>query len=349
MSMGKYSLDSYERVPTVRFRPAESLQPARDAEAFTFRTAAAEPGKPLPEIADRTLMEVRMPAFAPEDAAAAESALRELASRCCRDPRVIGVTLRCGADGALLRRMWEAAAEAFAPKRFFVPVTDGAQLDYALRRGFLGGLLVPIGDHVYDTCEAFARSGAQELYLRVPVLVRGEGKADGTARYAEQWHAAAVENLPGARAGWRIALRRLTCPPVMSSGGFAPLRFWWTNRGPSLCHGKTEVRLRIVNGNVSFPIPLNDRPDLIPLGDRVHNEIARLPDAPPGVYRLEYGLFFRDGGPLTLCNEGQTADGFCAAGEITLDGQPRPEYEHAWDDYFPDGYYPLEDPKTPGT
>ena len=34
---------------------------------------------------------------------------------------------------------------------------------------------------------------------------------------------------------------------------------------------------------------------------------------------------------------------------LCVDDIPRPEYEHIWDDYYADGYYPLVDPPVPGT
>ena len=166
----------------------------------------------------------------------------------------LGVTLSSDAPAVSLRRLWEAAAQAFSSKRYYVPVTDGEQLEWALKRGFLGGVLAEIWDNAYDTCEAFATQNAQQLYKRFPVLVRNEGKTENAARFAAQWHAMAVENIPGALAGWRIALRRLTYPKELTVGGFAPMRFWWNNRGPSYCHGDMEVRLRLEKDGQYTPI-----------------------------------------------------------------------------------------------
>ena len=347
--MDKYSLESYERVRMTKCRPAETAEASSGAAEHTFVTLRTEPGKTLPELRGKTLLDVRIPEENMEDLRETESALRMLAAGFCRHPLVIGVTLSAGGSGAVPQRLWEAAADAFSPKRFFVPVNDGVQLDYALKRGFLGGLLAVIGDSALDTCEAFALHNAQRLYRRFPVLVRLEGREKNAAQYAEQWHALAVENIPGARVGYRIALRRLTYPQELSSGGFAPMRFWWTNRGPGCCLAKTEVRLRLEKEGKYAPVPLNDHPDSIQLADRVYNEIVKLPQVVPGTYRLEYGLFSETGEPLPLCHEGGTADGYYFAGELVIDDRPRPELAHLWENWSADGYYPLFDPKVPGT
>ena len=94
-----------------------------------------------------------------------------------------------------------------------------------------GGLLAEAEDNPLDLCASFAVNEAQRLFERFPVLVRfaRPDKADG--KYALQWHANAVEGaeIP---AGPQIALRRLNIPMELTSGGFAPIQFWWTNRGP---------------------------------------------------------------------------------------------------------------------
>lgn len=350
--MGKYSLESFERYKTIRCRPLEKREAVEGAGVSRFVTARAALGgeRPVlreqPVLRERTLLEVRVPAQEIQTMAKTESALRSLASGYNRDPLLLGVTLATDAGPAARRRLWETAAEAFAPRRYFVPVTDGEQLDYALKHGFARGLLARVGENPYDTCEAFAENGAQQLFKRMPVLVSFARADAELARYARQWHAAAVEGID-AVAGWRIALRRLTYPKALSSGGFAPMRFWWMNRGPSFCHEPVEVRLRLKKDGRTVPVALGDRTDRIPLADRVHNEIVRLPKVTPGQYNLQYGLFTRDGAPLTLAHDGGTPDGYYPADVMNIDDIPRPEYETIWDDFFPDGYYPLEDPQEP--
>ena len=347
--MDKYSLESYERVRMTKCRPVETVEASADPVQHTFVTVRAEPGKILPKLLEKTLLEIRIPEEGMTDLRETESALRAMAACFYQHTLVIGVTLNAEGSDAARQRLWGAAADAFSPKRFFVPVNDGMQLDYAMKQGFLGGVLAVIGDSALDTCEAFALQNAQRLYRRFPVLVRLEGKEKNAAQYAEQWHALAAENIPDARTGFRIALRRLTYPQRLSSGGFAPMRFWWTNKGPACCCEKTEVRLRLEKEGEYTPVPLKDQPDCIQLADRVYNEIVKLPRIAPGTYRLEYGLFTEAGEALPLCHEGRNADGYYSAGEMIIDDQPRPELAHLWENWSADGYYPLFDPKVPGT
>lgn len=324
--MEKYTLEAFERYPMVRCRPEET----RDVEPdrFVFRTVSA----PEAEKQGRFLLEVR------------RESLQQMAALCSL-PQAVGFTIVPGAsDDAFL----ETAVRAMGEKRYIVPVSDCAQIRWAGEKGVLGGLLVEIRDNPLDACEQMAVQELQKMYRKVPVFVRNCGTGHSEA-YARQWHASMVENMPGTCAGWRIALRRITYPRAVTSGGFAPMRFWWTNRGPAFVHEQTSVRLRLRMGQETIGLPLADSPDHIGLGDRVYNEIVRMPDLPPGTYAMEYGLFGENGDSLMLCHAGRSGDGYYPAGMLCVDDIPRPEYEHIWDDYYADGYYPLVDPPVPGT
>lgn len=344
--MGKYSLERFERYPTIRCRPLEKAEPAEGAGISRFVTVHVTLGDEPPVLRERTLLEISVPEGSVETMPKTESALRRLASVYCRDPLLLGVTLVTDAVTAKKRRLWETAAEAFAPKRYHVPVTDSEQLDYALKHGLAGGLAVTVGENPYDICEAFAEQGAQQLFKQMPVLVSFAHAGEGWTKYAQQWHAAAVEGID-APAGWRIALRRLTYPKALTSGGFAPMRFWWVNKGPSYCHEEVEVRLRLERDGQHTPIALHDRTNCFHLADRAYNEIVRLPGVATGQYQLQFGLFAADGTALALANDGRTDDGYYPAGAMHIDDVPRPELETVWDGFYPDGYYPLEDPKEP--
>ena len=341
--MGKYSIENYEKYKMIKCRPEEDRTPVPGAGFSTFVTLEIAPDE-RPELKEQTLLRVHVRPGG--DAALTEAAISALASRYNRDPAVVGVTPAAGSSTC--RRIWETLAEAFSPKRFFVPVTDGGLLDVSMKYGFLGGLLAEVGENPLDTCEAFAANKAQRLFEQVPVLVRFTvpEKADG--RYALQWHACAVEGVQEL-AGPRIALRRLNYPKMLTSGGFAPMQFWWTNRGPSPLYGLTEVRLRFIRGGrIAATLLPGDSPELIRLGDRVFNRILPLPELPEGQYRLEFGLFRADGSPVRLANANPTGGGYYDGDVINIDNIPRPELETIWETYRPDGYYPLEDPKLPG-
>ncbi len=344
--MGKYSLESYERYKMIKCRPQEKAEAIQGAGLSSFETVRIVLGQAKPVLKTKTLLEVSVPHAAIDIMAQTESRLRSLASRYYRDSLVLGVKIVSDTNAANKRRLWETAAEAFAPKRYYVPLEDGAQLDYAIKHGLAKGLSVTVGENVLDTCELFAQNNAQQLYKQMPVLVSFHDGRHQLAAYAQQWHAMAVEGID-APAGFRIALRRLNYPKALSSGGFAPMQFWWTNKGISFCHDATQIRLRLEKDGEYTSVALNDHPLKIHLADRVHNEIVRLPNVRPGVYHLEYGLFTKEGDALTLSHEGRTTDGYYAADVMHIDDTPRPEYETIWDDYFADGYYPLEDPKEP--
>ena len=341
--MGKYSLESYERYKMIRCRPEEDRTPVSGAGFNPFVTLDLRPDE-RPELTAKTLLRVHIPSGG--DAVLTETAVRSLASGYYRDPAVIGVTPVM--EGPSRRRIWEAVAEAFSPKRFFVPVQNGEMLNTALKQGFFGGLLAEVKENPLDICEAFAANEAQKLFERYPVLVRftDPEKADG--RFALQWHANAVEGVQ-ALAGPQIALRRLNYPKALTSGGFAPMQFWWTNRGPSPMYDRTEVRLRFVRDSrtVATVLP-GDSPEIIRLADRVFNRIVRLPELPEGQYRLQFGLFLENGSPVRLANAHPVQDGYYDGDVINIDHIPRPELETVWQTYRPDGYYPLEDPKLPG-
>ena len=339
--MGKYSLENYEQYRTLKCRPEEDRTPVQGAGLSSFATADVFP-EDRPELNGKTLLRVH-PGI--DGGAAAEAAVRTLAARYSMDPAVIGVTPAADLNS---RRMWETLAEAFSPKRFFVPVTNGEMMNYALKQGIFGGLLAEAEDNPLDLCESFAVNEAQRLFERFPVLVRfaRPDKADG--KYALQWHANAVEGaeIP---AGPQIALRRLNIPMELTSGGFAPIQFWWTNRGPSPMYDRTEVRLRLVrDGRTAATVLPGDNPERFQQADRVFNRIVRLPQLPEGRYRLDYGLFLEDGTPVRLANRNAFGDGYYTGDWIRIDHIPRPEMESIWDTYRPDGYYPLEDPKVPG-
>lgn len=341
--MGKYSIENYEQYRMIKCRPEEDLTPVPGAGFSSFAITDVYPDD-RPEITEKTLLRIHTGNAG--SMAETESAVRAFASRYCMNPHVTGVT--AVTDLPSRRRIWETVSEAFSPKRFFVPVTDGEMMNYALKNGFFGGLLAEAGDNPLDICEAFAENEAQRLYERYPVLVRftNPEKADG--RYALQWHANAVEGVKEL-AGPRIALRRLTYPSALTSGGFAPMRFWWTNRGPSPLYDRSEVRLRFVlDGRVAATVLPGDCPERFQLADRVFNRVVRLPELPEGRYRLEYGLFLEDGSPVRLANKNPVGDGYYDGDIIHIDHIPRPELETVWQTYRPDGYYPLEDPKVPG-
>lgn len=344
--MGKYSLENYERYKMTKCRPEEDTTDRPGAGISTFRTVTVLPEE-RPELIEITLLKVKV-TNRRETFAETEATIRKLASRYYQDPLVAGVMPETDLEGDRKHRLLETVAEAFAPKRCFIPVCDGDMLDYALKHGIAGGLLIEVGEDPYDCCEIVAENNAQRLYRQLPVFVSFKKADEKMDQYALQWHASAVENSSSV-AGYRIALRRLNYPERLSSGGFAPMQFWWTNRGPAFCHEKTKVMLRLAqNAKTVTTFETGEELERIHLADRVYNRIICLPEVPAGEYDLEYGVFDMNGRPLVMANKDAVSDGYYYAGKLCIDTIARPEYEHIWDGYDMDGYYPLEDPAQPG-
>lgn len=341
--MGKYSIENYEKYKMIKCRPAEDRTPVPEA-GYSYFTTVEIRQEERPVLTGKTLLRLHVSANGKR--AETEAAVRRLASRYYTDPAVVGVTV--AVDGPGRERMWETAAEAFAPKRFIVPVTDGEMLDYALKHGFFGGLFAEVLGDPLNICEAFAKHHAQRLFERYPVFVRFADPETADGRYALQWHASAVEGVQEL-AGARIALRRLNYPKALTSGGFAPMQFWWTNRGPAPFYDRTEVKIRLLQGGKPVAVILpGDKPDMIPIGDRVFNRVILMPALPEGQYRLQFGLFRENGSPIRLANTNPSGEGYYDGDVLNIDHIPRPELEHIWETYRPDGYYPLEDPAQPG-
>lgn len=343
--MGKYSLENYERYKMIRCRPEEDRTDRPGAGISSFRTVRLRP-EDRPTLSGATLLKITVNSLT-GTFTETEAAVRKLACHYSRETRLAGVTLDTCFDGSRKTRLLETVAEAFAPVRCFIPSDNPDMLDYALKHGFAGGLLIEVKGNPLDCCEKMAEANAQQLYKRLPVYVSFDRKDPALDQFAQQWHAAAVENSTSV-AGPRIALRRLNYPEVLSSGGFAPMQFWWTNRGPSFCYDKATLRLRLTkDGKTVSVFKTGDAPELIPLADRVYNRIIRLPEIPEGEYDVEFGMFTENGAPLVMANRHAVSDGYWFAGRMKIDETPRPEYEHIWDGYAADGYYPLEDPAQP--
>ena len=362
--MGKYSLENYEQYRTIKCRPAAlSGHIANPGAGSFFAVQCAwketepvrggfcfEKTQDMLHNASTVLLELN-----PEPPEWAEG-LGPLEREALADSWLRRAAVELGNGRGSFAACLSAPVEERLQTAFFLGFfrtwrllrpNDAPGIALARRENWSFGLLAEIGSSPLDACESFARQGLQSIWEHAPVLVRSRGaNADWYGRLAKQWRAAACEQTDFST-GYRLELRRLTYPAALTSGGAAPLRFWWTNSGESPCYLKTEIRIRLVRGGAEYPLPLGDRPVFWPVGDRVWNEIIRLPDLETGEYALEYGVFLPDGTPLRLASEGAVGGGWYRAGNMPLDRHPRPELERAWESYYPEGYYPLEDPAHP--
>ena len=72
-----------------------------------------------------------------------------------------------------------------------------------------------------------------------------------------------------------------------------------------------------------------------------------LKDMLPGEYTLSIALFSKTG-RISLCiYRTRKEDGYYEAGMIQVEISDDDPLRNIWDDYDPEGYYPLEDPVNP--
>lgn len=198
-----------------------------------------------------------------------------------------------------------------------------------------------------EAAERLARLGLQRHWQRAPVCALLKGEPDPETRRAlHRWHVRAADREAGL--GLDIRPRRVSCPRTVSAGGALPLRLWLTSTGSSPLYEPARLHLRLRGAAAEAMVPLDHPAALLRrLGDLVHNQILSLPPLPPGIYEAALALLRADGQPVHLNALGAEPGGYLPLGRLALDDRPRPEYFHIWDDYYPEGYYPLEDPKEP--
>ena len=100
-----------------------------------------------------------------------------------------------------------------------------------------------------------------------------------------------------------------------------------------------------VNTDYNFPLHIDH--SAWKIGDITHNEILPLPDMKNGIYHLSVGMFLSDGTPLSLDLKAKEKRGYYELGIIEVNSSLSDDFLHAWDDFYPEGYYPLEDPQVP--
>jgi len=362
--MGKYSLENYERYKTVKIRPEppeeadvhgglityvggfwKELEPERGAyrlERLLEAIRSAE--KPVLALSSEA------PDWTGDDEADSYCELiRKVGSVVEADGRLYGVQITTETDST---EEWNAYIEAFGTTTLFADLRQEELIRHLRERDREFGLRIVCGeDNWLSCCEAIARQRLSEVWKRKPVLLHVADPECGpnVRREARRWHAALSNRDAGL--GWNAGLRRFTYPSTVASGGSLPVRLWLVNTGTSPVYEDLELKLRLVrrDGGDGYEVPLQARTSEWTVGDIVHNEIAALPDMPEGVYSVGIGLFDKEGRPVRLSVRGDQADGYYAAGEVNverIDGDP---LANAWDTYYPEGYYPLEDPQAPQT
>lgn len=245
-------------------------------------------------------------------------------------------------------QVWDAYIDAFSDFILFVDINNKDLINYFNIHKKDFGLIIRCSENNWlDACEKLAEEHLQDVWKSNPVLLQIEENCVGTniSKQAAFWHAS-MANLK-MDIGYRIELRRLTYPKTVSTNGALPLRFWFVNTGSAPCYHEFNMYLRLKNENNIYDIPLNVNSRSWLIGDIIHNEIAKLPDMVPGRYKVLVGIFFKDNTPMNLNINNDVENGFYDLGLIDVDAVCRDEYFHIWDNYYPEGYYPLEDPQSP--
>jgi hypothetical protein len=96
-----------------------------------------------------------------------------------------------------------------------------------------------------------------------------------------------------------------------------------------------------------YNFPLHIDHNTWKIGDITHNEILPLPDMKNGIYLLSVGMFLSDGTPINLDLQAKKKQGYYELGIVEVNNSLTDDLQHAWDNFYPEGYYPLEDPQVP--
>jgi len=361
--MGKYSLENYERYKTIKARPKPLLTEHRanptigQFEYVSLSWQVLEParGEYRLEPIEKALANANNPVFVivpelpvwvksyAEDCFAA--LIRKVGSYMDSDSRLAGIAIETLSSSEV---EWNAYMEAFDKLPILADLHDERLISHLRKHNRSFGLLVYCSEQNWITCcEAFAKQGLQSVWKNNPVVLHVEDASCGVhvSREARRWHACLSNRNAGL--GYELALRRLTYPEAVSNAGSLPLRFWFTNTGSSRIYKPFDLWVRLQQGDQIYEIQLNAATELWLTGDLIHNEIVHLPNIVPGIYTVSAALFFKDRSYIELNVQAHLDNGYYEVGTITVTGTSEDLLLNAWDKYYPEGYYPLEDPQVP--
>lgn len=243
---------------------------------------------------------------------------------------------------------WDAYPASFQVP-IIVPLDNPELIRYYQRKGISFGLFIEGNDNNWiDLCETMGRLHLSNTWEKEPIIIHigGEEKSTEFLEQAKRWHASFTNACD--EYGYQIELRRLLYPKEVSSDGYLPLRFWFVNVGTGLCYLPYRLTIKLWNDQSSYRFPLNVTANQWGIGDITYHEILKLPKLEEGVYRVAVGLFMNSM-QMNLAIDSSCNQGFYEIGNIKIDNQERDELADIWSNYYPEGYYPLEDPKEPNT
>jgi hypothetical protein len=368
--MGIYSLENYEKykTKTIRFKPQGKI-PSNFGRGqihyVKLPWASIEPdrGKFNLELINRELENVKNPVlvlvpevpgwvknYVPDSFAAF---VRRVGSFMGGDRKLAGVVISTIYNS---RTEWNGYIDSFDRTAIFADLENKELISYLKDNNMDFGLLVKCSEKNWiECCEGFAEQNLQHLWKKNPVLVHITDDVCGPAigREIYRWHGGLSNKQLDL--GYNISLRRVTYPEAVSSKGALPLRLWLVNMGTAKIYQPFKIKLRIKpqelqqpgDEDISYELTLQGSTESWPAGDITHNEVLHLPDMESGTYTISIGLFLLDNTPIQLNNEKISLKGFYEIGTVSIDNKKRDELFNIWDTYYPEGYYPLEDPQTP--
>lgn len=356
--MGKYSLESYEKYKTHKLRPKLLTMKPINVGCDTYKIVTAswkslEPSKAKydmeilkSKIHTSTLLVIdeSPPDWAKDNKAYLAAFIRKLGSELDGNPNLIGVLIDNRDKSEMILQDY---LDGFSKTYLIARLEDSFQILKLQKVGAKFGLLVTAKENNrLDCCELFARYNLQHTWESAPVLIHftADANCQSFKEDIRRWHVCAANKSMGL--GYNFALRRLTYPRQISSLGAMPLRFWFVNTGTSPCYDQLKLKVKLSIEKQQWIIDLAIKGSHWMLGDIVENKIAVLPDLKPGNYTVSIGLFSKNQ-PILLDIDASLQDGFYQVGQVDVDTQNRDELFHIWDTYYPEGYYPLEDPKAP--
>jgi hypothetical protein len=359
--MGRYSLDNYEIYKTYKIRPCplhktpdntgrgqinylrftwNELEPSRgDYHLEQLKEAINGTSNPV------LILEPVTPSWVTNhEADCFAKLIRKVGSTFDKEHGLMGIVISSYQN---TKNEWDSYIEAFEQVPVFADIHNHNLITYLKKNEVNFGLYVPCNeDNWIDCCETFARYNLQNTWMKAPVLLHVTDEICGPNVYREalRWHSG-YSNL-SLELGYNIGIRRLTYPKQISSSGAMPLRIWFVNTGSAPCYRNVQIQIKLEQNNHTHLIPLkNSFKGLI--GDITHNEIVQLPIMENGIYEVSMGIFFEDGSPLKLNIEGEANKGFYFMGKVEVDDTKKEHLYQIWEKFYPEGYYPLEDPQAP--
>lgn len=378
--MGKYSLESYYPYETYKIRPEpllevpvnigrgecslleyswEELEPERGNYAITrMRECLSTTHNSVLVIRHNppSWLKENLSLLSQHQEECFAHLIRRVGSSLAEEQNVVGVII---SSEGVSTRVWDAYLEAFDNLPLLAELEDNKLIRYLQGKGHSFGILIKCSENNWiECCEKLAEHQLQNTWERRPVILLIADMMAGPNIHREglRWHAG-FANQP-MNLGYNFTLRRLTYPKIITGNGALPVRFWFVNTGSAPCYRKFRLMIKLelrqeLQGipseavNIEYNFPLHIDHNAWKIGDITHNEILPLPDMKNGIYLLSVGMFLSDGTPIHLDLQAKEKRGYYELGIIEVNNSLSDDLQHAWDNFYPEGYYPLEDPKAP--